>query len=638
MITNRFSPDYPLSCVQSRNGELIVVQGNGVRPARSDSAGPAVDAGMDAPTVAPTVAVNSPAHYYIARADVYKSGACYFAPPAVTFTSEKGLDPASGKAASAKTFLNQSSLSEVRVDSGGRHYLDQPSVELSATHGSGAVIEAALDETGTSGAGGDPYTGITEWKIVQAPSYLNSAGIDDGKTWYYASNGEVTLPASSGESPPNADGYRIGVPFGNLWDGTINCVARDFKSGFSYTVSGGSGSGATLTVAFTGAAFACTVGGTAGNYTVVRGARSLISVKATNYGSGYKDSETVVLRISSGSGDSDRDIILHGVTSGNPQNTAAPSHSVKSLTIKSGGSGYLVAPLIKITSNSGFGAYATCKVKNGKITEVTLENSGGGYKTPPKVEIMSGGAEVFAVSRPHLRGTYQCYYRYIDDTPEEKGGPIPSNLSPVLEVDAGEGAQSISWAVPQPTGRATKLELWRTTSNQATTLYRVASLAVTGGPTEPLPPVPGNPTEPPSGPVPPPPTPTSPITITAQPTWKWKTEYIGRWAAGAAVQATGPGVLSFQWQGRNLSSNQGTTWNQTAWTNISAGTTYLISSSATNSSIVTVSQGAGYPTSNVHYQQYRCVVSSSQAGITSVTTAISGPLNWQLPAATPPTL
>jgi hypothetical protein len=85
-------------------------------------------------------------------------------------------------------------------------------------------------------------------------------------------------------------------------------------------------------------------------------------------------------------------------------------------------------------------------------------------------------AEASVVTRPHLRGTYLCYYRYKDASiPDSEGGPLYSNLSPLTEVNCGEGKQSISWtyAAP-PTGK--HVELWRTTSNQALTLYKVATI------------------------------------------------------------------------------------------------------------------------------------------------------------------
>jgi len=85
-------------------------------------------------------------------------------------------------------------------------------------------------------------------------------------------------------------------------------------------------------------------------------------------------------------------------------------------------------------------------------------------------------AEASVVTRPHLRGTYLCYYRYKDASiPESEGGPLYSNLSPVKEVNCGDGKQSITWAYTAPPA-GQHVELWRTTSNQALTLYKVATI------------------------------------------------------------------------------------------------------------------------------------------------------------------
>jgi hypothetical protein len=84
------------------------------------------------------------------------------------------------------------------------------------------------------------------------------------------------------------------------------------------------------------------------------------------------------------------------------------------------------------------------------------------------------------IMRAHLRGKYQCYYRYVNDAvPTSEGGPICSSLSPVTEIDCGDGAQSVTWTyTAAPAGMS--VELWRSTSNQATTLFRVAKIGGTG--------------------------------------------------------------------------------------------------------------------------------------------------------------
>lgn len=479
-ITSRFSGLSPVSMAQGRHGELIVVQGKGVRPARWTGSGAAVDAGMDAPKTAPAVTAQTPANYYIARVDVTKPGACYYAPPEVTFTSE------GTRSAKASSYLNQSGVSEIRVTDGGKGYAEQPSVELSDTYGKGAEITAILDEpedTTTDSPTNSQKTGLTGWSIVQGPPFDDELDLEPLYKTKWLAYGAVTIPIENGSGSISK---RLFINLGQECNGKPQQGAIDIK--VDYTVSGvKNGSNASVRVGFAGHAFLganCTQNGTfclcAFDFLYSSG---VSGVSASKYGAGYADDETVTVTIPAfrswdgtkyvPSPDS-KALIIEGTTRGNPRNTTARGYPIKELTLKSGGSGYLVAPQIKITSNSGFGAYATCKVKNGAITEVALENSGGGYKSEPKIEILSGGAEAFAVSRPHLRGSYQCYYRYVDDTPEERGGPIPSNLSPLKEIDAGEGASSVTWTAPAPTGRAKKVELWRSTGNEATTLYRAA--------------------------------------------------------------------------------------------------------------------------------------------------------------------
>jgi hypothetical protein len=69
-------------------------------------------------------------------------------------------------------------------------------------------------------------------------------------------------------------------------------------------------------------------------------------------------------------------IIIEGYPPGHANNTSTPRFSIKSITITNAGSGYVVAPEIQITSASGFGAYATCKVTNGAISSVLLSQAG----------------------------------------------------------------------------------------------------------------------------------------------------------------------------------------------------------------------------------------------------------------------
>lgn len=139
------------------------------------------------------------------------------------------------------------------------------------------------------------------------------------------------------------------------------------------------------------------------------------------------------------------------------------------------GDGYTLAPTVTFTGTSTRQAKAMAYLSGGSVSRVLLSDGGRGYTAPPTATV-TGTATLYPLTRPHLRGEYDCYYRYVDDTEEERGGPIPSNLSPVRTISIDTGAGAVLWSnlsSNAPT-RATKVELWRTTSFQSTTVYRVA--------------------------------------------------------------------------------------------------------------------------------------------------------------------
>lgn len=110
-----------------------------------------------------------------------------------------------------------------------------------------------------------------------------------------------------------------------------------------------------------------------------------------------------------------------------------------------------------------------------RLKQVTFTQQKSNIDTENSVNYGQGQA----ITRATLRGKYQCYYRYINDSiPKDEGGPLYSNLSPVTQIDTKHGAAYIKWTIPKPAdwdGR--KIELWRSSSNQATTLYHVATIA-----------------------------------------------------------------------------------------------------------------------------------------------------------------
>ena len=481
VIASGFAATKPVSCAQGRYGELIIAQGGGVQPKRWTGSGTSTNAGIAAPTVAPAITLNTTKRYYVARADVHKPGAVYNAPPEVTFTTPSS-PPTGFRAAKAQSYLNQSVVGEVLVTDGGKHYPACPSVGLSATHGINAGLTAVLDGTPP------PADAITHYEIIQGPPYDDETDYPTNRKTLWSAWGSVEIPIANGSG---TIARTIWVYHNACGLGPSNIASYVSVSlSQSYTITGATGSGAIARVNFYGQRVFETkcVNGTAFSWSHT--AYMVRSVTVKERGSGYSPTDPVVITLppvttlDTGTGQmtgtvpSSKNLIIEGYPPGHANNSSTPRFAVKQINITSGGSGYVVAPEIKINSSSGFGAYATSRVTNGAVTQVALESGGGGYKLVPSVQAVSGGAEAFAVARPHLRGKYQCYYRYVDNTTAANGGPIPSNLSPVLEVDAGDGAQSMTWTATAPSntdGRTLTVELWRTTGNQAMTLYRVGT-------------------------------------------------------------------------------------------------------------------------------------------------------------------
>lgn len=476
-IASGFSAAKPISCAMGRYGELIIAQGGGVQPKRWTGAGTATNAGIPAPTTAPAVSINTTKRYYVARVDVQRAGIVYNAPPVVTFVAS-GAQPANHRPAKATAYLSQAALSEIVVTDGGKYYTAPPSVSLSNSHGTGATFVAELAANLFAG-------GLYVYEITQEPPFSSNSRLTQYDTW-----GPVEIPIANGSGSISRTFY---VWHGGVSDDPDDCNNYvQLSTTLSYTISGvnSGASGAKARINFSGEGidYAECSDGPSGITCAIgyHTSTSVDSVEAVTPGSGYTTPVTITISAALGPDPTGASCSLSAPT-GSGSNiviTATPGadgaygRAVTGVTVTNAGSGYVVAPQLEFSSDSGFGASATCTVSGGAITAVVMESGGGSYLSPPAVKAITGGAEAFAVARPHMRGKYQCYYRYTDDTDADHGGPIPSNLSPVLEADAGDGASVFTWTVAAPGAgsRATKVELWRSTGDQAVLLYRVATI------------------------------------------------------------------------------------------------------------------------------------------------------------------
>lgn len=169
------------------------------------------------------------------------------------------------------------------------------------------------------------------------------------------------------------------------------------------------------------------------------------------------------------------------------QGTPVLSFKVTSISVANSGTGYMSPPVITIRPDKadqfGGGAAATCAVNStGQITGVTVL-AGGQFASPPVAEIADSSASAVATISQPLKGIYQCCIRYLDDTGADVGGPIPSSISELREVNCTNGAGSLTWKFNfhEMESRVHAVELWRTTADQRVVLYRVARIDKVGG-------------------------------------------------------------------------------------------------------------------------------------------------------------
>ena len=457
------SGEHTVTFSQGRRNEVYVYQGYGTRGlVYRKSSRSWAQVGMDPPGSAPGIRVDPSISYYVARIDIENRGSGYNKPPTVEIKGE------ATKQAKARASIRDGSLSEIRVVEYGKGYTKPPCVSLVDTpegKGTGAALE--LEFEGTP-ADGDPKSGIVYWEVEQRASGLG--------------------PCRAGLEKAT---QKVGDSTCTYWFGNA---------------SGGSGRGAKVRLNLLGLTYKYGVGNAVATTTCDNGdlnAGGTPDVEVEAFGTGYKDTDEVTVEIPysnvlvNGNADcstsslSPCKLVIKGYPLGHPKCPDArtlastnPSRSVKVKGIKVTEPGTMYYRNTSCVLKAGNDPKSTWPILNaetncdGSVTAVTDENKrliGQRVLFAPWESDLSGEqAKATAVIRPTLRGKYQCYYRFVNDSvPEEEGGPLYSNLSPVTEVDCGDGAAALYWS---PGGGSGAVELWRTTSNQATTLFRVAKL------------------------------------------------------------------------------------------------------------------------------------------------------------------
>jgi hypothetical protein len=267
-------------------------------------------------------------------------------------------------------------------------------------------------------------------------------------------------------------------------DGVYDIVVTSAGKGYTSTptieLSGGRASGASIGVTVSG---------------------SLSEVLVTHQGSGYTNGATVgfsgvtgalaevfisdgkvsdIRILSAGTGaTTNATATIYAVSGGTSAQAAClMNFAVTGLTATSGGTNYSGRVDVRFDSLNGFGAaaYLTANTTGALASPVILQR--GAYSVPPTADVTGTTAQAVAFLRTPMKGPYRCAIRYVDDTPIAEGGPIPSDISDLVTIDAGAGAQALTWTWANDTAdaRAAAVELWRSSAHQALVLYRVALL------------------------------------------------------------------------------------------------------------------------------------------------------------------
>lgn len=259
----------------------------------------------------------------------------------------------------------------------------------------------------------------------------------------------------------------------------LTSVGNGYTSNPQVVFTGGRGAGAQIQVGYAGEVSACTIVARGSGYT--DGASISFSGVSGAIGTVQVDDEGKISGIT----------ILNGGTNATTTATASISgsgsgaqvvcgmeYSVNALTVTSGGTGYAGRVDVQFTSLDGSGAAAYLTAGTDGALGTPVITARGQYSEPPTASVAGAEASAVAMIRPPMKGAYRCCYRYVDETPLDEGGPIPSDISDIVTVDADAGAEAFTWnwSNENADDRAAAVELFRTSANQAIILYRVALL------------------------------------------------------------------------------------------------------------------------------------------------------------------
>lgn len=427
-------------------------------------------------------------------------GSGYTAPPSVTISG------GGGAGAAIAAYMAGTRVRELVITNSGTGYTSDPTVTIAGNAEATASAHTANLRPmkflrsrqgvliGVDGMGrGIRWDGRAETASpvgLLEPQYAPGVTVAATTGSQYIASIDLIEQGSGYSSPPvvNITGgtpseqaeARAIVVNGRVSSIDITKAGAGYQSPPTISLSGGNPSGATFSLGVSGRLSAVEVTSQGSGYTATpavtfsnTGGLTNASVRAVTDG----DKVTEVIVSSAGTGATTTPTLA---IEGNASVAASVLFTVSSATIVSGGQGFLADAAITFTPDpldqSVRPAAATAKAGGGQLTSVTIIG-GGEYSIPPTASVEGLDAKAVPRLSPNLLGKYYCAVRYISR--DDEGSPIPSSISDISEVDAGQGASSLAWNVTHGfiDDRVTHAELWRSTGDQRVLLYRVATIA-----------------------------------------------------------------------------------------------------------------------------------------------------------------
>lgn len=484
--------------------------------------------GIGRPAAGPTVTTISGATYYVSDIQLINPGAGYHRAPSVTIAGT------ASSTATARAEITNGRVTSITVVDPGSGYTDTPDVQITGGIASGQSLTVSVlgrlgsVEVTASGSGytttprctGEPVASFTASSSISVadsglsendPFYFTAVTggteVTPGTTYYAVSVGTGTFYAATAANTTSivnltqiTQGQLVN-PAKHLYIQCDNHGLTDNDEVVFSALSGGAGLSTEVEYFATSAnasqfKVATATGGSAVPFTTaITAGRVIVPPPSITLSTAQgltgaaidiavidgKIASASVLAAGTGATSSG---VTASITGGGGTGGAVALgllYRVNAAGVATSGTEHHTPPVVTIlpdaADSTGGGGIITADIANGGMSSLTVVQSGE-YSEPPTAVVLDTQAEALATISSPIQGKYRCAIRYLDDTPRGKGGPRPSSISNLTEVNAPDGKGGLTWRWQHPDldDRVTAMELWRTTADQSVVLFRVATI------------------------------------------------------------------------------------------------------------------------------------------------------------------